>query len=65
MLFKVCLGCFCSMVNCMLVVAAGQVRMMPCRLVLSSFVVLGGFPVMTGCLFVVLRCLVMMVDCVL
>lgn len=63
MIFKVRLGCFCSMVHCMFVVAASYVRVMRCRLVSSCFVVLGGFLVMACRVFVMLRCLVMVRDC--
>jgi hypothetical protein len=48
-----------------LVVTVGQMRMMCCRFVPSCFVVLCGFLVMPGRVFVVFCCLVVMLCCLL
>ena len=57
------LGCFGGMMGCMLMVAMGHLRVMCRGLVLSGFMVAGGFSVVTSRVFVVFRCLVMMVCC--
>jgi len=63
MIFNMRLGRFRSMVHCMFVVAASDVRVMCFRLVLSCFVVLGGFLVMACRVFVMLCRFVMMLYC--
>ena len=62
MIFNMCFGRFRSVVHCMFVVAASEVRVMRSRLVFSCFVVLGGFFVMACRVFVMLCCFVMMLD---
>jgi hypothetical protein len=57
------LGGFCGVMDRVLVVTAGQVRMMCRRLVRSCFVVLSGFLVVPGRVFVVLCGFVMMFSC--
>jgi hypothetical protein len=61
--FDVGLSCFRGMMSCMLMVAMGHVRVMCCCLVLSGFMVAGGFSVVTSRVFVMLCCLVMMICC--
>jgi hypothetical protein len=58
--FDVGLGCFRGVMGCMLMMTMGHVRMMCCCLVLSGFMVAGGFSVVTSRVFVMLCCLVMM-----
>lgn len=65
MCFHVLLGgVFCVLVR-VDVVAVGKVGVMGSRFVVSIFVLLGGFTVMTCSVFVMLRCLVVMVRCFL
>jgi hypothetical protein len=59
--FDVGLGCFRGVMSCMLMVAMGHMRVMCCSLVLSGFMVTGGFSVVTSRVFVMLCCLVMMI----
>jgi hypothetical protein len=64
-MFDVGLGCFGCVVRCMLVVAVGQVRVVCGGFVFACFVVLCGFLVMARRVFVMLRCFMMMVRCLL
>jgi hypothetical protein len=64
-IFNMGLGCFRSVVDGMLVVPVSEVCVVSCRLVFSRFVVLGGFLVVSCCVFVMLRCFVMVLDCLL
>jgi hypothetical protein len=64
-MFDVGLGCFASMVHCVFVMAASQVRVMRRDFVFSRFVVLGGFLVMACGMFMMFRCLEMMLCCLL
>ena len=59
-MFDVGLGGFGSVMSCVLVMTISQVRVMCCGLVLTGFVVAGGFPVVMGRVLVMLCCLVMM-----
>jgi hypothetical protein len=63
--FEMRLGRFRSMVRCVFVVSAGQVRVMCCCLVVARFVVFCGFLVVPRRVFVMLCCLVMMLCCLL
>ncbi len=62
-MFDVSLGCFCCVVHRVLVVTASQVSMVSCGLMFARFMVLCGFLVVACRVFVVFRCLVMMVCC--
>ena len=59
------LGRFRSVVRCVLVVAAGQVRVMRRRFVPPCFMVRRSFPMVSRRVFVMLCCFVMMLDCFL
>lgn len=61
--FEMCFGRFLSLLRCVDMVSAGQVRVMCCCLVLARFVVLGGFLMMSRRMFVMFCCLVMMLRC--
>jgi len=65
MMFDMRLGCFRSVVRCVLMVTVSQVGMMGCRLVFACLMVLGGFLVVACRMLVVLCCLVMMLCCCL
>ena len=46
-----------------MMVAVGHLRVMSGQLMIAGFVMTRRFPVMPRCVFVVFRCLVMMLDC--
>jgi hypothetical protein len=56
-------GCFCCVVCGMVRMAMGRVSMMRGGLVVTAFVVLGGFAMVPGCVLMMFRCLVMMLCC--
>jgi hypothetical protein len=56
---------FARVMHRVLVMTAGRMGVMRGRLVISFFMVLGGFAVMTGCVLVMFRCFVMMLGCLL
>jgi hypothetical protein len=60
-LFYVRLGCFRRVVRRMVQVPLRAVRVVSRSLVLPRFVMCRRFPMMSRCVFVVLRCLVMMI----
>jgi hypothetical protein len=62
-LFDMRLCRFPGVVHRVFVMTAGEVRVMRCRLVFSSFMVLCGFLVVSCRVFVMFCCLVMMVCC--
>ena len=53
-MFNMGLGCLCRVVHGVFVVTACQVRVVCCRFVLAGFMVLCGFFVMPGRVFVML-----------
>ncbi len=63
--FDVGLCRFRSMVHRVFVMTTGQVRVMGCCLVFSCFMVLCGFLMVSCRVFMMLRCLVMMLCCFL
>ena len=65
MIFDMRPGRFRSVVLCMFVVTAGQVRMMRCRLMFARFVMFCGFLVVSCRVFGMLRCFMMMLCCLL
>jgi hypothetical protein len=64
-LFEVRLGCFGCVVHGVLVVAAGEVSVMPGGFVPSCFVMLRRFLMMSSRVFMMFGCLVMMLCCFL
>ena len=57
------LGRLLGVLDGMEVVAMGEVRMMGGRFVIAVQVVLGGFPVMARSVFVMFRCLAVVMSC--
>ena len=56
---------FCSVVPCMLMVSISELRMVGCRLVLTCFVVLRGFLVVSRSVFMMFRCPLVVLRCLL
>ena len=65
MMFDVSLCGFCSVVNCVLMVTVGEVCVMCGRFVVSLFVLLCGFIVVSCRVFVMLCSLAVMLRCLL
>lgn len=56
---------FSSVMHCVLVMTAGQVRVMRCRLMFPGFMMFCGFLVVSSRVFMMLSCFVMMRCCLL
>jgi hypothetical protein len=58
--YDVLLRGFAGMLCCVLVMSVGEMRMVGCFFVLTSLMMLGSFAVVTGCMGMVLGCVLVM-----